>query len=159
MNNKENKYGAREVLELMVYDEDGNFITRLDTLRNSKITINKLGSAALIATDALLNIDLIQFIHGDTFKSLTDFNKMIKCIASKTISFNVNKMTKPCKLIAKTVIRSVNDLKDIYAFYEIPYANIVSNFRHECIDNLPNQRAIILIIIIKIIGMHLMSRN
>lgn len=63
---------------------------------------------------------------------------MIKCIASKTISFNVNKMTKPCKLIAKTVIRSVNDLKDTYAFYEIPYANIISNFAHECINNTPS---------------------
>lgn len=127
----ENKYGVYEIMDLMVYDEGGSFITKLNTLKNSAISVDINGEAYLIAKDALMDIDLLRFVYSDRYKNLSDFDSFINHITNKKITFNNKKLTKPCKLIATSVLRNACNGKDENAYYEIPRAEIVSPFYHE----------------------------
>ena len=125
------KYGAKEVLDLYVFDENGKFITKLDSLKESAIYLYEYEDglrARLIAKDALLDIELLKFIQNTKEKNLTDFDRYLKLNEMHTITFNAKNTYKKCKLIAKSIIRRVeSDTDDIY-MYEIPDANIVNTF-------------------------------
>lgn len=132
----ENKYGVYKIMDLMVYDKDGSFITKLNTLKNSAISIDTNGEAYLIAKDALMDIDLLRFVYGDRYKNLSDFDSFINHITNKKITFNNKKLTKPCKLISTSVLRNAYNGKDEIAYYEIQKAEIVSPFYYGSDDGI-----------------------
>ena len=115
------KYGAKEVLDLYVFDENGKFITKLDSLKESAIYLYEYEDglrARLIAKDALLDIELLKFIQNTKEKNLTDFDRYLKLNEMHTITFNAKNTYKKCKLIAKSIIRRVESgTDDIYMLY------------------------------------------
>lgn len=123
------KYGVREVMSLMVYDENGNFVTNLDTLEDSFIKLDESGKAFLLVKDALLDFKLLSFINGKSTNNKSDFDNLINQATNKTITFKTNKDKKPCKLIAKSVVRNARG-DDERILYEIPLARIGNAF--EC---------------------------
>ncbi len=128
----ENKYGAISVLDLIIYDENGKFVTKLDTLKESTISIDENGNGFLFAKDALFDMDLIDFLYNDNdnSKELSDFEKAIKHMTNKTITFKKNTDSKKCKLIAKSILRNSYTRLDEEVIYEIPNATISKGFEH-----------------------------
>lgn len=124
-------YGVNEVLDLYVFNEEGKFITQVKSLKESGIYVSDSteseSEAILIAKDALLNIDLLKFIQGTKDDNLTDFERYAKINEVHTITFNAKNKGKKCKLIAKSIMRNLNQLDNEY-LYEIPNAYIVNSF-------------------------------
>ena len=123
----ENKYGVREILELLVFDMDGSLVVELDTLTGSRI-IADTHSNHIYAVDALLNIDLLRFQQGGGSKDLTDYELAMREINKKPITISTKNKNKPCKLIAKTQIRELRSEEDVEVYFDIPSAEIVSGF-------------------------------
>lgn len=128
-------YTTKDVLELYVFDEEGRFITKLDSLKESAIYLyeNNIHNmrARLIAKDALLNIDLLKFIQNVKEEDLTDFERYLKLNDIHTITFNAKNKIKKCKLIAKGLAKRADTQNDDIYFYEIPRAFIVNSFNSE----------------------------
>lgn len=123
----ESKYGVKEILELFVFDMDGNLVVELDTLVNSRI-IADINCNRIIAVDALLNLDLLRFQQNSNEEDLSDYELTMREINKKPITFNVKNRSKACKLVAKTEIRELGSEEDIEVYFDIPNAEIVSGF-------------------------------
>ena len=135
---KENKYGVKEVIDLMVYNEQGELITKLDTLQNSHIIVDEDGGASLIARDALLDINLLRFAHGNSLVGMSDFDSLLNHVKNNRITFGINNLKKKCKLVATSTMRNPHTMKDETVYYEIPDADILNSFNHEANYDTPS---------------------
>ncbi|QDX94605.1 hypothetical protein EEL30_21405 [Brevibacillus laterosporus] len=122
---RHSKYGRREVIDLSIYDENGRFITKLDSLKNSYI--GSKGTKGLVKVqDALVDQFLIAFIGEYEKSSLSDFQKDIhNGLKKHTYIINL-KSRKKCKLVATTLWRN-EDSEEKKVIFEIPNAITVNN--------------------------------
>ncbi|MGG0793685.1 hypothetical protein ABE137_06725 [Brevibacillus laterosporus] len=119
------KFGRREVIDLSIYDENGRFITKLDSLKNSYI--GSKGAKGLVKVqDALVDQFLIAFIGEYEKSSLSDFQKDIHNELKKHTYIINSKSRKKCKLVATTLWRNENS-EDKKIIFEIPNAVTVNN--------------------------------
>ncbi|AYB37667.1 hypothetical protein [Brevibacillus laterosporus] len=119
------KYGRGEVIDLSIYDENGRFITKLDSLKNSYI--GSKGTKGLVKVqDALVDQFLIAFIGECEKSSLSDFQKDIHNGIKKHTYVINSKSRKKCKLVATTLWCN-EDGKDKKVIFEIPNAVTVNN--------------------------------
>ncbi|WP_090739391.1 hypothetical protein [Paenibacillus sp. Mc5Re-14] len=117
------KYGQREIIDLTIYDELGNKVAHLDSLKESY-----LGKHTVFVKDALLDLDLLKFMGKAEDKFVSDYeSESSREKYDTTIVFNHN-TTKPCKLIGKGVIRSQETGRDVEFMYEVPKAEISLNY-------------------------------
>jgi hypothetical protein len=115
------KFGQFQALEVTIFDQQGNLITELYTLKNSYLQI-KDKHGYLFIKDALLDKKFLEFIGKVEEDNSTDFDKFIKNKKySTTITFN-NRPNKVCKIIGKGVLRNATDFKDNEFLFEIPDA-------------------------------------
>ncbi|KAF6620589.1 hypothetical protein G7L40_20705 [Paenibacillus polymyxa] len=120
-------YGIRDIIELHVFDEAGNFISTINTLKKGSISV---ANRTIRVKDALLNGDMLKFLNkSEDTKSDYDkfFSKTQNC---ETIVFNRRVVN--CKLIAEGFYRKQENQKDVLVQYEMPKCSIVSayNFNH-----------------------------
>jgi hypothetical protein len=115
------KYGWKEVIDLSIYDENGRFVTKLDSLKNSYIGF-KDGKGIVKVQDALFDLYLIAFLGKYQNDKRSDFEREIENKPSyDTYSLNINSKRK-CKLIGTTSFRRETDFKDVVVKFEIPNA-------------------------------------
>lgn len=130
------KYGQRDVVDLLVFNEEGKLIAKLDSLKESNIYVGRLDSQVYVK-DALLNSDILEFIGKKEKQPVrTDFeNHMIKKNAGTTISFG-KPNTKKCKLIAVSLLVRDDIGTSVEVTYEIPNATLNTglNFEHSNVD-------------------------
>ena len=119
----ENKFGSKEICDLLIYDENGNFVVKLDTLKNAKLS-TEVCEGTLIVKDALMNIDFLKFMNN----SESDFENCNGKNLSQNIIFNADsRFPMDCKLIAITYLRNM-DGYDYKCVYKIPKAIIKNKF-------------------------------
>ncbi|ASA22582.1 hypothetical protein [Paenibacillus donghaensis] len=115
-------YGTREVIELLVFDENGNKVAHLDSLKQSYLKTSQGYSPYLYIKDALLNYDLLEFSHAEVKNNRSDYEKELNNEKDfKEISYNP-KLVKKCKLIAKTLYRTDDTKEDKEVYFNIPNA-------------------------------------
>lgn len=115
------KFGHFQALDVSIFDESGNLVTALETLKNSYIQI-KDNAGYLLIKDALLDKNLLQFIGKTEEDTLSDFDKVLNGKKyTTTITFN-QKMYKSCKIIGKGLLRDVTTQMDQEFLFEIPSA-------------------------------------
>jgi hypothetical protein len=127
------KYGLRSVIDLYIYNEKGNLIAVLDSLKESYIDTNTV-PPILYAKDALLDDSLLEFFNKREDDNRSDYDKFVskgfeEDKPHKTLVYR--QTTKQCRLIAKTEIRESESGQDKMMYYEIPKAS-VSNY--DCFD-------------------------
>lgn len=119
-------YGVYQVLDLSVFDKEGKFITQLNSLKESNLSLD--GDGKLFVKDALLNMDFLKFMQDVKEDNITDYDRVLKLYETQTVTFNVKKSTKECKLLALTVARTQEENKDHVFMFEIPNAEIDKRF-------------------------------
>ncbi|MGG4105266.1 hypothetical protein AAXB25_15215 [Paenibacillus lautus] len=118
------KYGQREVIELTVYDTDGNKVSHLDTLKDCSLDDN-----GLFLSDSLVDFDFLKFIGRVESKSISDYEaEILPEKYSTTIVFNKS-ASRFCKLTGKGLIRSQDSGLDVEFLFEIPNAEIKQMYR------------------------------
>ncbi|WP_063562896.1 hypothetical protein [Paenibacillus sp. O199] len=118
------KLGNRNVIGLHVFDELGNKVTYLDSLKESKLVTSDEEQTLLYVKDALLDTQLLKFITNEEEDISSDYESFFHKKTYRTFSFK--KTTRKCKLIAETDYR--NSLgQDHNTYFEIPNAQIVSS--------------------------------
>jgi hypothetical protein len=127
------KFGNNEVLEVEVFDETGKLVTKLNTLKDSKLVILH-EKGYLFIRDALLDQKLLEYIGQVQDDENSDFEKALtKSKYSTSITFN-KKLNKNCKLIGRGLLRSEKDYTDKEFLFEIPNAVTGKDFelnKHE----------------------------
>lgn len=119
------KFSNFNVLDVSVFDENGELITELNTLKDSQLVI-QAGVGYLHIVDALLDQDLLEYIGSAEEEKMSDFEKhLLRQKFSKTITFNKNS-NKKCKIIGRGFMRNAEDFKDKEYLFEIPNAEIGS---------------------------------
>jgi hypothetical protein len=125
------KLRIKEICDLLIFDKNGDYITRLNTLRKSSIrTYNDNGvmKGSIEIKDALFNTDLFEFIHSNSIP-VSAFNYLKNNILNtKGIKINNHILKKDCQLIAVSIWRECETQKDIPYLYLIPNAEIRSDF-------------------------------
>ena len=121
------KYGVREVLELIVFDLEGNLVTNLDSLKNSRMVISK-DTHKIRVEDALLDADLLRFRQYSEAGVLSDYGAWVQELNQYPVQIKADNGPRECKLVARTVVRSAESLEDREVHYVIPRAEIVDVF-------------------------------
>ncbi|GFN32425.1 hypothetical protein [Paenibacillus xylaniclasticus] len=116
------KYGQREVLEVMVFDEDGKLITNLNSLKNSGIHLTN--HPFVLVKDALLDTNLLKFIGKVEDNKLSDYERMTGSPKYSTTITLGRKNNKKCRLIGKGYYREEHTNKDVEFMFEVPNATI-----------------------------------
>lgn len=126
------KFGQREVYDLILFDENGSLIAKLDSLKKVDIFYDEYEETYfIIAKDALLNIDLLKFVG--TENNQTDLQKYLGKKATISIKKSKNKVV---KLLAKSIVREIETEKDQEIMLEFPIVSIVSkpSFSGNCCE-------------------------
>lgn len=124
------KFGNNSVLNLTVFDENGNKVAHLDTLKKSNIHTLE-NQSVVVVRDALLDEDLLKFIGRVEENNSSDYEKSLSNEKSRTtITFN-NNHKKKCRLIGKGFYRQNTTGKDIEFTFEVPNATISTGFNFE----------------------------
>lgn len=115
------KYGWKEVIDLSIYDENGRFVTKLDSLNNSYIGF-KDGKGIVKVQDALFDEYLIAFLGKYQGDNRSDFERDIENKPSySTYTLNAY-IQRKCKLIGTTSFRREDDGENVVVKFEIPNA-------------------------------------
>ncbi|WP_211747921.1 hypothetical protein [Paenibacillus sp. Marseille-Q4541] len=123
------KLGNREVSDIYVFDEFGNKVATLDSLKNTKL-INTDYPTKLYISDALLNPDMLNFLSKkEPSQHISDYEKLLKQ-GVKCRTFVFNKTKKKCKVIALTQYRDEGGF-DRQVYYEFPRASVSTAIDYE----------------------------
>ena len=126
------KYGAREVVDLIVFNEEGSKITELNTLKESRIYLDECENIGyVVVKDALLDSGILRFIHKEDKNKLTDYEKYFNNKNTKTVVVNGIKSSEKCKLISSSVIRDASEYQDVKIIFEIPNALALRQFKYK----------------------------
>ncbi|MBX4152436.1 hypothetical protein [Paenibacillus lautus] len=121
------KFAQREVVDLYIFNENGEQVASLNTLQQSVLRLNGLNSEVYIK-DAFIDTDLLAFIGSKENDKRSDFEKMSnqQINYSSTITFG-KRQKKKCKLIGKGIQRNI-DSQDCPFMFVIPNAQINPDF-------------------------------
>lgn len=111
----------RDVVDLLVFNEEGKLITELNTLRDSKISYDRETESYYIGvSDVAFNLELHKFLHSE--EKLSDFELAVRGYNN---SISVKKPTnKKVKLIGKTVSTNIDNEEDLDIGFECHDAEI-----------------------------------
>jgi hypothetical protein len=116
------KFGNNEVLDLSIFTEEGNLVTKLDSLKNSSVIITETGRGYIFIKDALLDQRFLEFLGKVERNEVSDFDKQLNREAhTTTITFN-KKLNKKCRLIGKGLLINPEDCSNKIFTIEVPNA-------------------------------------
>jgi hypothetical protein len=122
------KFGNREIMDLLVFDLNENLVTKLDTLKESRLFKDEGDTYYLFAKDALLDENILKFIGYQEEIEVSDMKSYLNDNKDdRTITFN-SKRWKQCKLLAVTLGRQQTDCIDKKFIFEFPQVDIMNNF-------------------------------
>lgn len=99
---KLNNFAMKDVLDVHIFDEHGNFIINVDCLNLGKI-YNKNNKTYLLMNQEIISPIFMQLKSGEYKNKVSDFDKMKD---SATIKFNLNKENNTTyKMIGKAKIK------------------------------------------------------
>lgn len=120
------KYGQRDVIDLYVFDEEGNQVTFLNSLKNSGIYLNS-SEPYVFVKDALLDTDLLKFIGRAEDIQRSDYEKKITGVQKYSTTIVLGKLSKKlCKLVGKGYMRDATTQMNTEFMFEIPKAAIMT---------------------------------
>jgi hypothetical protein len=116
------KFAQKEVYDLLVFDNNEELVSNLDSLTQVDIVYSEKDETYfVIAKDALLNTDFLKFVGKENKQ--TELQKAL----GKKNSISVGKSNnKVCKLIAKSLIRNIETEIDQEIVLEFPSVKVVS---------------------------------
>ena len=129
------KIGMFSIFDLIIFDANGSLIANLNTLKYGELIQNK-DATCLVIKDALLDLDVLKFLHKHEITHTNDYERMLrgKVENTTTIIFNRQVKTIDCKLIAKGLMQSAN-IKNIEYTLEIPCVCIRNNVKLEWFED------------------------
>lgn len=118
------KFGSLYVFNLSIFDENGKFVTTLDSLQYSRLCYT--GKSCFVeVNDALMDDDFLKFMGIETVnKNISDYDKYRSGNDryKTSVSFdNTNEIK--CKLIGNGIIRDSKNGEDRGFRFEIPNAS------------------------------------
>lgn len=121
----------RYVVEVLVFNENGQLVTKLDTLKENSLMYSSTNKNLnyLAIKDCALDTTLLEGMGTpETTPEESDYDKLIKNSDNnfKTITFGA-KEDVPCKLVCLGVMRKLN-CNDTRFKIEIPKASLVNQF-------------------------------
>lgn len=114
------------VIELYVYNQEGDKVTSLRTLQEGDILFETHDDIyKLYVKDVTTDLKLIEFLGGYKEKKVSDWEKAINNINNtpKTLEFGNHKEIK-CKLFAQNFIYDADNKVTHKLTYEMPYCTI-----------------------------------
>ncbi|OME55376.1 hypothetical protein BSK59_12920 [Paenibacillus odorifer] len=111
------EFGQRASIELEIFDQEGNYVTKMDYLKGYELFRNKL----IIHTE-ILSSEFMEFIYSKKAALENDFENSLQ--QEKVDTYLVDGVSKKCKLVARTYVRDKDFCLDREMMYEIPKATI-----------------------------------
>lgn len=108
----------QDVIELEVFNEEGQLVTKIETVKNVRLHWStEGGNSYLTVTDALVNFKMIEQLGEVQLDRLSDFDKRMSTTGgSKTIVFNQKPKKSKFKLIGRGITYSIETANVNYDF-------------------------------------------